>query len=160
MLIGLHSDVAKTGGRTTDTVTVLVTVLSVTEVAVMTTLVVAVIAGAENVTANGALPESDPQLPAVNFPSLAQPDCFSSVQVTPAAVVSPPTAAVKLSVLGAAGAAGLSSIVSKPFAETITIEIVDFEPPPPQPLDSIKARHARQKTAANRILIMQPPEFP
>src|ERR1017187_9406854 len=144
MLIGLHSDVAKTGGRTTDTVTVFVMVLCVTDVAVMTTLVVAVIAGAVYVTANGALPDRDPQLPAVSFPSFAQPDCFSSVQVTPAAVVSPPTAAVKLSVLGAPGAAGLSSIVSKPFAETITIDIVDFEPPPPQPLDKIGRASCRE----------------
>ena len=53
----------------------------------------------------------------------------------------------------------VSSIVSKPFAVTITIEIVELEPPP-QPLDNIKARHARQNTAANRILLMQPPEFP
>ena len=153
----MHSVVANTGARTIERVAVLVVFGSATDVAVMTTEVVAVIAGAVYVTPNAAIFVRVPQFPTAK-PEPAQPDCFAKLHVTPFADVSPPTVAVKLSVFGVAEPSGVWSIIRIPVTEFIVIEIIEL--PPPHPESIPRPRQTTQTTAANRIVFMQPPEFP
>jgi hypothetical protein len=154
---GLHSVTAQTGARTIERVAVVVTFVSATDVAVITTAVVAVIAGAVYVTPKGVLFVSVPQFPTAN-PEPAQPDCFAKVQVTPRPLVSPPTVAVKFCEMAFVEPSGVWSIISMPAADWIVTEIIKLLPPQPESIT--RARLATQNAAANRILFMQPPEFP
>jgi hypothetical protein len=139
-----------------DSVMVFVMFVSATDVAVIMTVVIALIAGEVYVTPNGMLFVRVPQLPAVN-PEPEHPDCFANDQVTPSVFVSPPTAAMKLSVLGAAGGPGLSSIINIPVAELRVIEIIE-DPPPQLPSNSMLT-HARKIGPAIRALFIQPPKY-
>src|SRR5271155_5573954 len=140
-----------------ESVMVFVTCVSATDVAVIMTLVAALIAGEVYVTPKGMLFVRVPQLPAVN-PEPEHPACFvANIQVTPSVCVSPPTDAVRASVLGAAGGPGLSSIINMPVKVLSWIEIIE-ELPPQLPSNSTLT-HAREIGPAIRALFIQPPKY-